>query len=119
MYLVISPDVFCDENSLQLNEILRQALENMMFVKLDGTNHEQFEKWLSGFGKDIKFKWENVLKTSIKDLSKHRIAKEIKVSATIKESEWNNTPPVLIPSDAIDLITQPKKIILENSRNDR
>ncbi len=62
------------------------------------------------FGHVLKTGIEGVVKEPFLDLTIHTVAGN--------ESNWNETPPKLTLSDTCQILNQPLRIILENSRND-
>jgi hypothetical protein len=119
MYLILSADVLQEHNEIALSSILRLALRNRVFVKIDDLDTGPAQEWLGKQSTTVKAAWKVVLDSSVADLSRHRLAQSLRVTSQIKRSNWLNDPPLVVLDDAVDLAGQPRKIIMENSRADR
>jgi hypothetical protein len=118
MYLQIDSVLLTAENFIDLNYVLKCAMEGGVMIRFVTQDEKNVEAWLKSLGEHVAYEWETVVKASIKAESKYRGLDKIMVNVVGNPSVWNTDPPRLNMKDAAKLAGQQKRIILENSRAD-
>jgi len=120
MYIQLSKELFSGEFDVNLNSLLRPALDDRIFIIFDFTNDDliDIESWLNSHSLSVKSEWENILNTFYSRSSRLKIDKFLTVTSN-EQGHSKNTEISYSLDDVLRIIEQPYRIFVENSGSDR
>lgn len=118
MKVILSADLFEDTPpSLKLHHIADMAFEGRHRLFIFPDDSPRFHNWLDQQELSTREQWKFALEASTLYEPLSPAALSIRVSPC-QESDFTRSPPNLKIEDALALLTQPFRILVENSRND-
>lgn len=117
MKFVLTDSVFQGADDLFVLAFLQRSLAKRCYIQVRTPRSQIYLRWRDGLPQARRSAWDNQLEWTDRDSAAYRIsAVEVVEGAT---SDWTLPLPKLSPSDALNLVDTPFKILLENGRYDR
>lgn len=114
MILWLLPSVFNASNSAALDTFRVNAINNKAFLKFD-IEDESVAAWTCV---NNKAEWEEIYRCWISDATKFKQTNIAKVCSSLSSSNFSEEIPILSLSDAINVISMPCLLTMENANND-
>jgi len=118
MNIQLSKELFTGDYDVLLSDFLNPAIDDHIFFIFDFDSDADFkllDQWINTHQKNVGDGWKMIIRESFSKCSKKRIDSDLKVVPECDDTQDN----IVSICDAKKIINQPKKIFVENSRNDR
>jgi hypothetical protein len=117
MKLVLTDSLFAGADDLSVLALLQRSLAKRCYIEVRSPRSQVYLSWRDKLPKTRQRAWDNQLEWTDRDNAAYRLAAVEVVDGA--GSDWSASPPRLSPSDALNLVDIPFKILLENGRYDR
>lgn len=117
MKLVLTDSLFQGGDDLSVLSLLQRSLAKRCYIQVRSPQSHTYLRWREALSQTRRRAWDNQLEWTDRDSAVYRLATVEVVEGIV--SDWAASPPKLNPSDALNLVDTPFKILLENGRYDR
>lgn len=117
MKLVLTDSLFQTGDDLSVLALLQRSLAKRCYIQVRSPRSHVYLHWRDALSKARQRAWDTQLEWTDRDSAVYRLATVEVVDGAV--SDWTTSPPKLSPSDALNLVDTPFKILLENGRYDR
>lgn len=118
MRVLLRPEVFDERHHLELLVLLWLGATGRHRVLPDPLDHPTCEQWVAALDADTGRAWRSMVDEALLREQFGPAVEEVALTNG-REATWQKAPPTLPIGDALDMLLQPYRVILENNINDR
>ncbi len=118
MRVLLRPEVFDEHYHLELLVLLWLGATGRHRVLPDPLDHPTCERWVDALDADTRKAWRTMVDDTLVREQFEPAVEEVALTNG-REAAWQKVPPTLPIGDALDVLLQPYRVILENNVNDR
>ncbi len=117
MRVHISPQIFPDARPARIGELCGHGLEGRHRLQITNDTDPDFKEWMDSLKESERLDWIDALKRGNRDDKVEVSAYEIEI-VNGNHSTWDHPCPKLTLADALDLLREKFKIVLEGDAED-